>query len=53
MIDAALKFSLEATATISFDRRMEAVTAHREVVEALRMRDSKAAAKDGTALAKR
>jgi DNA-binding FadR family transcriptional regulator len=43
LIDTGLKFSLEATATISLDRRMEAVSAHREVVEALRMRDTEAA----------
>ncbi|WP_054311698.1 FadR/GntR family transcriptional regulator [Mesorhizobium sp. 1M-11] len=45
MIDTALKFSLEATAMISLDRRAEAVEAHREVVEALRLRDGDAARK--------
>lgn len=43
MIDAALKFALETTASISLDRRLEAVKAHRDVVEALRMRDREAA----------
>ncbi|AMX98425.1 GntR family transcriptional regulator [Mesorhizobium sp. WSM1497] len=43
LIDTGLKFSLEATAVISLDRRMEAVAAHREVVEALRMRNADAA----------
>ncbi|RUZ83676.1 FCD domain-containing protein, partial [Mesorhizobium sp. M7A.F.Ca.US.006.01.2.1] len=43
LIDTGLKFSLEATAVISLDRRMEAVAAHREVVEALRMRNAEAA----------
>jgi DNA-binding FadR family transcriptional regulator len=43
LIDTGLKFSLEASATISLERRMEAVAAHREVVEALRMRDAAAA----------
>lgn len=43
MIDAALTFALETTATISSDRRTEAVHAHREVVEALRIRDGEAA----------
>jgi DNA-binding FadR family transcriptional regulator len=45
MIDTALRFSLEATAVISLDRRAEAVEAHREVVEALRLRDGDAARK--------
>ncbi|MBN9245310.1 MAG: FadR family transcriptional regulator [Mesorhizobium sp.] len=45
LIDTALKFTLEATATISRDRRAEAIEAHREVVEALRMRDEQAAGK--------
>ncbi|TGV64954.1 FadR family transcriptional regulator, partial [Mesorhizobium sp. M2D.F.Ca.ET.160.01.1.1] len=43
LIDTALLFSLEATATISPVRRMEAAVAHGEVVEALRMRDAVAA----------
>ncbi|MGJ4860763.1 FadR/GntR family transcriptional regulator [Labrys sp. La1] len=43
LIDTALKFSLEATAVISLDRRTEAVAAHHDVVEALRMRDAEAA----------
>ena len=45
MIDTALKFSLEATAVISLDRRAEAVKAHQEVVEALRLRNGDAARK--------
>lgn len=43
LIDTALLFSLEATATISPVRRREAAAAHGEVVEALRMRDAVAA----------
>jgi len=43
LIDTALLFSLEATATISPIRRREAAAAHGEVVEALRMRDAVAA----------
>lgn len=45
MIDTALRFALEASAAHSLDRRTEAVVAHREVVEALRMRDRDAARK--------
>ena len=43
LIDAALKFALEATATSSPDQRREAVETHRAVVEALRMRDPSSA----------
>lgn len=43
MIDAALRFALEATATNSIDERSEAVTVHFAVVDALRMRDPAAA----------
>lgn len=45
MIDTALTFALEATATISKTRWTEAVVAHGAVVEALRLRDAKAASK--------
>lgn len=45
MIDTALKFALEATNAVSTDRRAEAVKAHQEVVEALRLRDGDAARK--------
>lgn len=43
LIDAALKFVLETTATTSNDQRSEAIKAHRAMVEALRMRDAAAA----------
>ena len=43
LIDAALKFVLETTATSSDDERAEAIKAHRTMVEALRMRDAAAA----------
>lgn len=45
LIDAALKFVLETTATTSNDQRSEAIKAHRAMVEALRMRDAAAARK--------
>lgn len=43
MIDAALRFSLHETTEHSPDMRAEAIAAHRDVVEALRMRDGAAA----------
>ena len=43
MIDAALRFALEATATSSIDERSEATRVHFAVVEALRMRNPAAA----------
>lgn len=43
LIDAALKFALEATNAASVDQRDQAVRVHLEVVEALRMRDPAAA----------
>lgn len=43
MIDAALRFSLHETTEHSPDMRSEAIAAHKDLVEALRMRDAAAA----------
>lgn len=43
MIDAALRFSLHETTEHSTDKRSEAIQAHKDLVEALRMRDAAAA----------
>lgn len=45
MIDAALTATLRATAVVSLDRRAEAIVVHKDLVEALRMRDGTAARK--------
>ncbi|MBA4491689.1 FadR/GntR family transcriptional regulator [Paracoccus sp. S1E-3] len=50
MIDAALRSTLEVTATISPDQRAEAVRVHGELVEALRLRDPDAALKAANAI---
>lgn len=43
MIDAALRFSLHETTEHSPDQRAEAIRTHKDLVEALRMRDATAA----------
>ncbi|MES2435161.1 MAG: FadR/GntR family transcriptional regulator [Pseudomonadota bacterium] len=43
LIDAALNFTITATATLSPDERAEAIRVHHELVEALRLRDPRAA----------
>ncbi|MDN5788019.1 FadR/GntR family transcriptional regulator [Pseudorhodobacter sp.] len=43
LIDAALTFALQATAILSPDERAEAIRVHGAVVDALRLRDGKAA----------
>jgi GntR family transcriptional regulator, galactonate operon transcriptional repressor len=43
MIDAALTFTITATATLSPDERAEAIHVHQDLVEALRLRDPQAA----------
>lgn len=48
MIDAALRFTLHETTEHSPDMRAEAIQAHKDLVEALRMRDGVAARKATT-----
>lgn len=43
LIDAALTFAIQATAVLSADERAEATRVHTALVDALRMRDAKAA----------
>ncbi|MFN3606324.1 MAG: FadR/GntR family transcriptional regulator, partial [Cypionkella sp.] len=43
MIDAALTFTITATAALSPDERAEAVRVHHDLVEAVRLRDPHAA----------
>lgn len=52
LIDAALRSALEVTATHSADRRAEAIRVHGGLVEALRLRDKKAARAGAEAILK-
>lgn len=45
LIEAALTFTITATATLSPDERSEAIQVHHQLVEALRLRDPQAARK--------